>query len=255
MSERLLRRQLADLGLTAEAPPDAAAWQEFLRMVIRTYRDADLVAGGIAHDFNNLLAVILGDAELAMESLAEDHPVRGDVEEIQAAGRRASLLTQQLLTFSRRHASDPQVVALDTIVTDMEKRLRGAMGEAIEMVATYGAGTGSVELDPVQAEQLIMHLATNARDAMPGGGRVLIETRNVELGGADATQMGVAPGRYVLLTVADDGTGGLDAAKATGLGLATVFGIVEEARGGIRVSSAPGQGSVFSVCLPRVDGS
>ncbi len=280
MSERLLRQQLIDLGLSADAPPAAGDWQRFLRAVERTYRDAGQLrqthnmealrrlAGGIAHDFNNLLAVILGDAELALESLASDDPVRADVVEIEAAGRRASLLTEQLLTFSRRHASDPQVIGLDTIVKDMEQALCQVMGENIQIVTTLAPNLGSVEVDPAKAEQAILHLATNARDAMPGGGRLLIETRNTELVGADANELGVVPGRYVALSVEDDGLG-MDAetqaqifepffttkrvGKGTGLGLATVFGIVKQARGGIQVSSAPGTGSTFSLYLPRVD--
>lgn len=280
MSERLLRRQLADLGLTVDAPPDAASWHEFLGMLASTYRDAEQVqwtnkmaalgrlAGGIAHDFNNLLAVILGDAELALASLATEDPARADVEEIQAAGRRASLLTQQLLTFSRSHPPNAEIVALDVIVADIEATLRQIMGADIRVVIATAPELGPVQFDPAQAEQVILHLGTNARDAMPGRGTLRIETRNIELPAAEATAMDVVPGRYVVLSVEDDGVG-MDAAtqarlfepffttkcqgKGTGLGLATVFGIVKQARGGIRVRSAPGRGSTFSIYLPRVD--
>jgi hypothetical protein len=226
------------------------------------------LAGGIAHDFNNILAVILGDAELALDEIAPDHPAYAELKEIESAGRRAAMLTQQLLTFGRRQPSQPQVLTLDSVVTGLEPMLRRLLGEDIDMSVILAPGLGSVEADPGQMSQVLMNLAINARDAMPSGGRLMMYTRNVVLTEAEAASIGVPQGRYVSLTVADEGAG-MDAAtqarifepffttkevgKGTGLGLSTVFAIVQQAGGGIAVSSAPGRGSTFRVYLPRVD--
>jgi two-component system cell cycle sensor histidine kinase/response regulator CckA len=223
------------------------------------------LAGGIAHDFNNILSVILSYAEFAATDLGEHHPVTRDVREISAATHRAAALTRQLLAFSRQQPRKPTVLALNTVVAEMQMMLSRVIGENIEMSAVTAPGLADVEADPGQLEQVLVNLVVNARDAMPHGGRVTIETANVVLNASAALVVGVQPGPYVMLAVSDEGCGMTSAVqrrifepffttkevgKGTGLGLSTVFGIVKQSGGGISVQSEPGHGSTFRVYLP-----
>ncbi len=227
------------------------------------------LAGGIAHDFNNLLTAITGYSDLVLSRLHEDDPVRRDIEEIKSAGERAAGLTRQLLAFGRRQIIAPRVLDLNGIVAGIDSLLERVIGEDIERVAVLAPDLGHVKVDPGQIEQVIMNLAVNARDAMPKGGKLTIETANVELDRAYARRhVSVQPGPYVMLAVSDNGCG-MDQAtkdrlfepffttkevgKGTGLGLATVYGIVKQHRGNIWVYSEPGQGATFKVYLPRVE--
>ncbi len=227
------------------------------------------LTSGIAHDFNNLLTVINGMSELVLEQIGEDHPVHADVREIQTAGERAAGLTRQLLAFSRQQVMAPRVMDLKTVVEGMTGLLRRLLGEDVDLVLRSEPGLGRVKSDPGQIEQAIANLAVNARDAMPRGGQLTIETRNVTLGEADARQFlePVPPGSYVLLAVTDVGVGMDDATRArifepffttkapgrgTGLGLSTVFGIVKQSLGAISVQSEVGKGTRFNIYFPRV---
>src|SRR5256884_2283270 len=227
------------------------------------------LAGGVAHDFNNLLTVILSYSDLLLEEIPKDSPHGEDIGQIRKAAQGASELTRQLLAFSRQQVLEPKVVDLNAAVTGIERLLGRVLREDIQLSCTLAADAGTVRVDPGQFEQVIMNLAVNARDAMPNGGRVTIETANVDL---DETYMQArplaAPGRYVMLAVTDTGTG-MDAAtqarifepffttkevgKGTGLGLATVQGIVQQSGGFIWVYSEPNHGTCFKVYLPRVD--
>jgi PAS domain S-box-containing protein len=228
-----------------------------------------LLAGGIAHDFNNVLSVILSYASLASEALPEGDPLRADLDEIVKAGGRAADLTRQLLSFSRRQVLQPRVLDLNEVLHGIEKMLGRLVGEDVELVLRRGERLHSVHADPGQLEQVVMNLAVNARDAMPEGGRLTVETANIDLS-LDVAHalLGKRLGRHVVLTVGDSGIG-MDAAtrerifepffttkeagRGTGLGLATVFGIVEQSGGAITVDSAPGVGTTFRVYLPACD--
>ncbi len=227
------------------------------------------LAGGIAHDFNNLLTVIKGYSELLVEEVGGDGRLRRAAEEIDKAADRAALLTRQLLAFSRRQVLEPEVLDLNDVVANMDKMLRRLIGEDIDLVSVRRPGLGRVKADPGQIEQVIMNLAVNARDAMPQGGKLTLETANVELDEVYArNHVAITPGSYVMLAVSDTGCG-MDAetqarifepffttkelGKGTGLGLATVYGIVKQSGGYIWVYSEPGQGTTFKVYLPRLE--
>jgi signal transduction histidine kinase len=225
------------------------------------------LAGGVAHDFNNLLTAIIGYSQLSLGGLQADNPLRRNLEEIRKAGERAAALTRQLLAFSRQQVMQTKVIDLNTVIAELERMLGRMLGEDIELRTTLREGLGSVKADPGQLEQVIMNLVVNARDAMPSGGKVTIETANVYLGETYAVQH---PGAYVMLAVSDTGAG-IDeetqkrvfepffttekVGKGTGLGLSTVYGIVKQSGGNIWVYSEPGKGTTFSTYLPRVDES
>ena len=224
------------------------------------------LAGGIAHDFNNIVNVIMGLGALVAKRLPEGSSLVRYANDIQTAAARAADLTRQLLAFSRQQVLQPRVLDLNELVSNFEKMLRRVIGEDVELVTCYGRALGHIHADAGQVEQVILNLVINARDAMPAGGRLAIETRNVELEARDAdTHVPVIPGPYVLLTVADSGRG-MDAetrerifepffttkSQGTGLGLATAYGIVKQSGGYIFVDSEPDRGSTFRIYFPQV---
>jgi PAS domain S-box-containing protein len=226
------------------------------------------LAGGVAHDFNNLLTVIGGYSSILLGKLPKDSPHLPSIEEIKKASDRASGLTRQLLAFSRKQILQPKVLDLNTVVTDMEKMVRRLIGEDIDLLSITSPVLGKVKADPGQIEQVLLNLIVNARDAMPKGGKLTIETRNVVHSEEYAQRHAALPGRYVMLAVSDTGCG-MDATvqphvfepffttkssgRGTGLGLATVYGIVKQSGGNIWIYSEVGQGSTFKVFLPRID--
>ena len=228
------------------------------------------LAGGVAHDFNNLLTVISGYTEMILDDLPSGDRLRDPVLMMRQAGEQAAALTSQLLAFSRRQVIEPQVLQLNSVVSNLTKMLRRLIGEDIELSVSLAADLERVRIDPRQVEQILMNLSVNARDAMPHGGHVTVETANATIDEHFARfTPGLAPGRYVLLAVTDSGLGmdentrsrifepfftTKDPGKGTGLGLAMVYGIVQQAKGHIEVYSEIGHGTVFKLYLPSVDG-
>ncbi len=227
------------------------------------------LAGGIAHDFNNLLMVIQGYGDLLAERLPAGDPLRRNAEQIQMASQRATSLTRQLLAFSRKQMLAPTILNVHTVVADMEKILRRLIGEDIQLETSSAADLWLVKADRSQIEQVILNLAVNARDAMPQGGRLMIETANVEMDASSShPSVVMVPGKYVMLAVTDTGCG-MDAetqghifepffttkekGKGTGLGLATVYGVVKQSGGYVWVYSEPGRGACFKIYLPKIE--
>jgi PAS domain S-box-containing protein len=228
-----------------------------------------LLAGGVAHDFNNLLGVISGYAELVAEQVDPGSKTFVSVEQIRKAADRAAALTRQLLAFSRQQVLETKILDINLIVEEMAKMLPRLLGEDIELQSRLSAGIGEVKADQGQIEQVIMNLAVNARDAMPGGGRLLISTEQIFMDSDQALKRSpMIPGSYILLSVSDTGTGmdrqtqahifepfftTKERGRGTGLGLATVYGFVKQIGGYVWVESAPGAGSTFSIYLPVTD--
>lgn len=227
------------------------------------------LAGGIAHDFNNLLTAIMGNTELARDSLPASHPARADIEEIMSSSLRAAELTRQLLAFARKQIIKSHVIDLNRLIRDMDKLLRRLIGEHIELIVLAEPGLWQIRADPGQIEQVLVNLAVNARDAMPTGGTLTIETHNVRLDHDYAHRhISASPGCYVMLAVSDTGSG-MDEelqgqifepffttkapGRGTGLGLATCYGIIKQHGGNIWPYSEPGHGSTFKIYLPRVE--
>jgi signal transduction histidine kinase/CheY-like chemotaxis protein len=261
---RALERARQDLAARRKAEEEGEQLQRQLAHAQRV-ESVGRLAGGIAHDFNNLLTGILGNVAFALEDLAPGHPLREPLEDAARAGRSAANLTQQLLAFSRRQLVRPRVVDLNQSVAAVEKMLRRLLGEDVVLETALHPDAGRLRIDPGQLEQVLVNLSVNAREAMPGGGRLLIETGALRLE-AEAARLepDLAPGDYVVLRVRDTGKGMsrevlqrlfepffTTKERGTGLGLATVHGIVKQNGGVIAVSTEEGKGTSFEVLLPR----
>jgi PAS domain S-box-containing protein len=260
--------RVAFLELFAEDVTERRALERQLRMA-QKMEAVGRLSGGIAHDFNNLLGVIIGYSQVLKRSLKPENPLYAHAEEIEKASQRAVSLTRQLLAFSRQQVLEPVILNLNALLTDMEKMLPRLIGEDIALALALDPTLAQVKADPGQVEQVIMNLAVNARDAMPDGGQLTIQTANVNLDAAYTHQHpGSRVGSYVMLRVTDTGTGmdpeiqaqifepfftTKERDKGTGLGLATVYGVVKQSGGYIAVDSEKGKGASFSVYLPRVE--
>jgi len=259
---------MAYLEVFAEDVTERRVLERQLRMA-QKMEAVGRLSGGIAHDFNNLLGVIIGYSQVLKKNLGAGNPAFEYAEEIEKASQRAVALTRQLLAFSRQQVLEPAVVNLNTLVSDMEKMLPRLIGEDIELKLMLDSDLGQVKADRGQIEQVLMNLAVNARDAMPDGGKLIIQTSNAELDAAFVRQHpGSRPGQYVMLSVTDTGTGidpeiqsqifepfftTKERDKGTGLGLATVYGVVKQSGGYIAVESEKGKGASFQVYLPRIE--
>ena len=253
---------------------ERARVEEALRQSEKQLRQAQKMeavgrlAGGLAHDFNNLLTVIMGHAQVLLNEMETEHPFRAKVEEMQKAGDRAATLIRQLLTFSRKQPSTPKVLSVNPLITNFETMMRRLIGEDLELTLALTPQDLRISADPAQIEQVLMNLVVNARDAMPKGGRLRIETAQVELTKMPMYHVQLpALGTFVKISVSDTGTGmsadtlthifepfftTKEEGKGTGLGLSTVFGIVTQSGGGLDVTSRIGQGSRFDVYFPSV---
>ena len=264
--ERLVIVVARDISERKKAEEELRESEEKLRQAQKLQAIGQL-AGGVAHDFNNVLMVITGFSELILGRLGADDPSRKHVETIQKAAFRAASLTQQLLAFSRRQIMQPALIEINETVREVEAMLRRLIGENIEILSRLDPAAGTIKADPGQIHQILINLATNARDAMPRGGRLLIETQNVHVAqGSQRSRPEFAPGDYLMLAVSDTGAGMSPATlsrifepffttkeqgKGTGLGLATVYGIVKQSAGYIYAYSEPGTGTPLKIYLPR----
>jgi two-component system, cell cycle sensor histidine kinase and response regulator CckA len=267
---QLNRRLEAELADRERAEAERAHLSEQLQQA-QKIESLGRLAGGVAHDFNNLLTVITGHADLMLEKLAPDDPLRENVRNVSAATRRASDLTRQLLAFGRRQLLQPRVMDLNESIRESTSMVSRLLNESVELVTVLDPHLGHVEADPSQLNQLLVNLAVNARDAMPHGGRLTIETDNVSIDDEEAQRHpSFRPGSYVMLAVSDTGIGiqndvlphifepfftTKEHGKGTGLGLSMVYGIVKQSGGWIWVSSEVGRGTTFKVYLPRVEGA
>ena len=263
-----MRGVTTDVTARKEAERGRAQLEEQLRQA-QKIDSIGRLAGGVAHDFNNILTAIRGYAELMLLELAPEDPMRSSVTEIRRAGERAADLTRQLLAFSRTQLLQPRVLALNSLIADSIKMLKRLLGEDIELVTLLDPKLGHVKADAGQMEQVILNLALNARDAMPQGGKLTLETRNVILQEDYAQKhFSLQPGSYIMMTISDIGCGmdpqtlshifepfftTKEPGKGTGLGLSTVYGIVQQSGGSIWVYSEPGRGTTFKIYLPRIE--
>jgi two-component system cell cycle sensor histidine kinase/response regulator CckA len=270
LSGRAVTEAEADpaLELIAEDVTERRALEEQFRQA-QKMEAVGRLAGGVAHDFNNLLMVISGYTEVLLEQMKADHPVQAKVQAIQQAADRATTLTRQLLAFSRKQLLELKVVDVNSIVADMERLLRPLIGENVELSTRLTPGVGRTRADAGQLEQVLMNLVVNAKDALPKGGKIVIQTSEATLGEYDSREHGlIVPGSYVLLSVSDNGMGmdretqsrifepfftTKEKGKGTGLGLSTVYGIVKQSGGYIFAESTIGRGTTFRIYLPRVD--
>jgi PAS domain S-box-containing protein len=259
---------IRDISERREAELERVHLQEQLQQAQRM-ESIGRLAGGVAHDFNNLLTVINGYGAMVMDALPSDNPLHGEVHEICAAGERAAGLTRQLLAFSRKQVIAPKILNLNTIVNDLVKLLRRLVGEDVNIIMDLSPELHPVFVDPGQMEQVLMNLATNARDAMPHGGELIVRTSNVDVDGDYASShIEARTGAHVLLVVSDTGAGmpaetlchafepfftTKPRGQGTGLGLATVYGAIKQARGWIALYSELGKGTTFNIYLPRAD--
>lgn len=259
---------IRDITLRLKEEEERKRLEDQLRQAQRL-ESVGRLAGGVAHDFNNLLTVINGYAHMMLDEIAEHSPLRASLEEIKGAGERAASLTQQLLAFSRKQMIEPRPVDLNAVVTESERMLKRLVGEDIQFCTSLSLFPSTVMADPGQIHQILMNLAVNARDAMPAGGSLRLETAHVDVTDDDVVgRPDAVPGAYVRLTVADTGVGmDEDTQKrifepffttkgqgaGTGLGLAVVYGIVRQSSGWINVESAPGEGTTFQIHLPRLE--
>jgi signal transduction histidine kinase len=271
MAAELDKKESANTRLFSErnrAEKEAKKLEEQLKQSQKMEAVGQL-AGGIAHDFNNSLTLIKVCSQLALQELKEEDPIREKIQQIDEATTRSGELARQLLTFSRRHIEETKVLDLNRLLTNLNKMLRRAIGENIELVNKMAEDLGRVKADPGQIEQIVVNLTVNARDAMPNGGNLVLGTANVELDPEYArTHIRVIPGRYVMFSVKDTGRGmppevkdrifepfftTKEEGKGTGLGLFMVYGIVQKYGGHITVDSEPGMGTTFKIYLPQVD--
>jgi signal transduction histidine kinase/ActR/RegA family two-component response regulator len=270
--ERMVAERTAELEratLRAESELDERRRLEQDLLQAQKMEAVGRLAGGIAHDFNNLLTAILGNGDFLFQALRDDPTLSAYVIEVQEAGQRAAALTQQLLAFSRKQHLNPTVLDLNFLVTDLTRMLRRMIGEDVELVSVAAPGLLNVRADAGQIEQAVMNLVVNARDAMPDGGKIVIATRNVEVTSDSGSERNdLPPGSYVALSVTDTGEGiapdvethlfepfFTTKAKGTGLGLATVYGMVKQSGGSVSVTSAPGEGAAFTLFFPAVAAS
>jgi signal transduction histidine kinase len=272
-SDYVMKDNLMRLGPAVDRELREAEGRRERRRLLEQFRHAQKLeaigrlASGMAHDFNNLLTVITGYAEMLLADNTLSGSARARLEEIRSAAGRGSTLTRQLLIFSRKQPLVPKVIHLNELVSNMEKMLHRLIGEDINLKTVLDPELGSVQTDTGQFEQVIMNLVVNARDAMPQGGNLTIETQDMEFD-SGPRPLGLEPGRYAMLAVTDSGIGmdaetrshlfepfftTKEAGKGTGLGLATAYGIVRQSGGAISVSSEPGMGSTFRIYLPLVD--
>ena len=263
---RLLRSALGELAERERTVAILRKTEDQLRHAQKMEAIGRL-AGSIAHDFNNLLSVILGHGSIMLQDLNQADPMRDEVEAIMRAGDRAAELTRHLLAFSRQQVIAPRILDLNVVLRESERMLRRLLGEDIELVTRYERNLAKVRVDPAQIDQIVMNLAVNARDAMPDGGKLTIETRDVALDETYASShFEVVPGPHVMLAVSDTGVGMTkdvqariyepffttkDKGKGTGLGLSTIFGIVKQSNGNIWVYSEPGEGTTFRIYFPK----
>ena len=278
MTDQLIRLRdglvlrTAELSKTAESlQTEMAERKQLEEQLLQSLKMESIgrLAGGIAHDFNNLLTAIIGYSELSLSKIPEGDPIQANLVEIQKAADRAASLTGQLLAFSRRQIIEPKLVGINQLIMEVGGLLQRLIDESISLALLPGPSAGWIKVDPHQFEQVLINLVVNARDAMPGGGQLTVQTSNIALTPQRARELGeVQPGEYVVLTISDTGTGmsaetqkhifepfftTKDQGKGTGLGLATCYGIVKQNSGHIEVESELGTGTLFRIYLPRVE--